>query len=293
MSRPKVMLKMAECMLDHEPTDKETRDIYVLGWVMELLQFGILTSDDLVDQDQWRRGRYAWHCQPGVGLGAVFDSFVGIFLALGFLKKHLGDHPGYVAMVECIHAELLHVQLFQSWDHMVASHGPGNTSTFCEHKLRDISLGISGYYYIPVALMLHYLGADGRENLDASRAVTDELAVYYQSQNDYLDLYGSRAQNGKGGRDIRENKCSWLIVEGLSRASADQRRVLEASYGRKDDGSVEKVKAVFEELDMPGAFKSWQATAMTNIESQIASVDESRGLRREAFTFFLSLLVLV
>lgn len=97
---------------------------------------------------------------------------------------------------------------------MVSSHGPGNMSTFCPHKLRDTSLGISGYFYLPFALVLHYLQLDTAGILRFSRAITNELAVYYRSQSDYLDLYGTRAQNGKEERDIQGNKCSWLIVEG-------------------------------------------------------------------------------
>jgi hypothetical protein len=112
------------------------------------------------------------------------DSFVGAFLALAFLKKHLGTHPAYIRMVESINQELLHVQLMQSWGHMVSSHGPGNLSTFNPHKLRDICLGLCRYFYLPVSLVLYYLQQDTAENLKASHAITNEMAVYYQSQND-------------------------------------------------------------------------------------------------------------
>ncbi|QKX59060.1 uncharacterized protein TRUGW13939_06190 [Talaromyces rugulosus] len=232
MSRSRVMFKMVESMLDHEPTEDQVREVYVLGWAMELLQFVIITSDDIVDQDHWRRGRWAWHCQPGVGLGAVFDSFVGAFLALAFLKKHLGTHLAYILMVESINQELLHVQPMQSWGHM-----------------------------------------DTAENLKASHAITNEMAVYYQSQNDYLDLYGTKAQNGKEGSDIQGNKCSWLIVEALKNCNSSQREILKANYGRDDQECAEKVKVIFEELDMSEAFQSYKKNTVTEIErlSQLMS----------------------
>ncbi|RSL68864.1 hypothetical protein CEP53_002428 [Fusarium sp. AF-6] len=222
---------MAEASLDHEPTEDGVRDVYVLGWVMELIQFAILTSDDIVDQDVWRRGRWAWHCQPGVGNSAVFDAFVGAFVALAFLKKHLGKHPGYLDMVD-------------------------------------------------------------PENLDETRKITDQLAIYFQSQNDFLDLYGTPSQSGKSGSDIKGNKCSWLIVEVLKICNDSQRDVLKDKYGRGDQESVDAVKQVFEDLDMVQAFQAYKTNTLSDIKKSIESLDESSGLKREVFMYYLGLLVI-
>ena len=46
-------------------------------------------------------------------------------------------------------------------------------------------------------------------------------------QDDYLDCYGDPAVTGKVGTDIEENKCSWLVVQALQRASPSQRNTLE------------------------------------------------------------------
>lgn len=40
------------------------------------------------------------------------------------------------------------------------------------------------------------------------------------------------------GTDIQDNKCSWLVVQALDRASPEQRRTLEANYGKHDDAAV-------------------------------------------------------
>lgn len=48
-----------------------------------------------------------------------------------------------------------------------------------------------------------------------------------------MDCYGDPKVTGKVGTDIEESKCSWLIVQALKRANADQRKTLEVSKNDK------------------------------------------------------------
>ena len=52
-------------------------------------------------------------------------------------------------------------------------------------------------------------------------------AHVHTCKDDFLDCYGDPAVIGKVGTDIEENKCSWLVVQALSRVTAEQRAVLQ------------------------------------------------------------------
>lgn len=51
------------------------------------------------------------------------------------------------------------------------------------------------------------------------------------AQDDYLDLFGDPSVTGKIGTDIQDNKCSWLVVQCLLRASPVQQQILRVLEG--------------------------------------------------------------
>ena len=44
---------------------------------------------------------------------------------------------------------------------------------------------------------------------------------------DFLDCFGDPAVTGKFGTNIEDNKCTWLVVQALDRATPQQRAILE------------------------------------------------------------------
>lgn len=42
-----------------------------------------------------------------------------------------------------------------------------------------------------------------------------------------MDCYGDPEVIGKIGTDIQENKCSWLVIQALKKATESQREILE------------------------------------------------------------------
>ncbi len=56
-----------------------------------------------------------------------------------------------------------------------------------------------------------------------------KLSVRRTFQDDFLDCFGDPSVTGKIGTDIEDNKCSWLIVQALQRASPEQKVLLQVA----------------------------------------------------------------
>ncbi|CBF73703.1 hypothetical protein AN8012.2 [Aspergillus nidulans FGSC A4] len=276
-------------LLQKELSEEQYKDLATLGWLTELLQAFFLVSDDLMDGSITRRGQPCWYRHQGVGLIAINDAFLlesGIYV---ILKKQFRSHPAYVDFIELFHETTWQTELGQLCDLITAPEDKVDLNNFSMEKYMFIVTYKTAYYsfYLPVALALHYLQLATPENLRQAHDILIPLGQYFQVQDDYLDAYGDPEVIGKIGTDIQDNKCSWLVNQALQRCSAEQRKVLDAAYGRKDAEQEAKVKAIFRELDLESVYKEYEEKIVGELKTKIAAVNESEGLKKEVFEAFL------
>ncbi|KAL4882290.1 isoprenoid synthase domain-containing protein [Aspergillus karnatakaensis] len=276
-------------LLQKPLSDEQYKDLATLGWLTELLQAFFLVSDDLMDGSITRRGQPCWYRHQGVGLIAINDAFLlesGIYV---ILKKHYRSHPAYVDFIELFHETTWQTELGQLCDLITAPEDKVDLDNFSLEKYIFIVTYKTAYYsfYLPVALALHYLQLATPENLQQAHDILIPLGQYFQVQDDYLDAYGDPEVIGKIGTDIQDNKCSWLVNQALQRCSPEQRKVLDAAYGRKDGEQEEKVKAIYRELDLETVYKEYEEKIVGELKEKIAAVDETTGLKKEVFEAFL------
>jgi farnesyl diphosphate synthase len=137
-------------------------------------------------------------------------------------------------------------------------------------------------FYLPVALALLLAGVRSKPTFQTAEEILLPMGEYFQIQvflwintkfqDDFLDCYGDPKVIGKIGRDIEDNKCSWLVVQALRLATPEQRKILEKHYGRDNAEDVAKVKALYETLNMRKVFQEYEEESYNNLKKLIDSV---------------------
>ncbi|KAJ6627791.1 isoprenoid synthase domain-containing protein [Mycena sp. CBHHK59/15] len=273
----------------------------VLGWAVEFLQAYFLVLDDLMDKSITRRGQLCYYRVPGVGNISVNDAGMLESAIYQLLKMHFRNETYYVDLLELFHETTFQTSTGQLLDLITAPEDSVDLSKISIEKFRLIALYKTAHYsfYLPVALAMlmcntptEYRSAFTTQTIrpySLARAILLPIGEYFQVQDDFLDFAGTPQQIGKIGTDIIDNKCSWCINTALSVASPKQRAILDANYGRREAGTEEKVKAVFEDVELRERYQAYEEKTYADIIAMIEAIPEEEGfpLRRQVFTNFL------
>lgn len=101
-----------------------------------------------------------------------------------------------------------------------------------------------------------------------------------------MDCFGDTTKTGKvNNGDICEGKCSWLIVVALQRATPSQRALLENHYGKSEPESINIVRRLYEELNLPNTYLIYEEESYNRIKTHIQQI--SKGLPHDLFLKFL------
>lgn len=110
----------------------------------------------------------------------------------------------------------------------------------------------------------------------------EQTGLAFQLQDDYLDVYGDPAVFGKAiGGDIVSNKKTYMLINALLRANADQRRELDHWLTVREFDPAEKIAAVTRLYNEMGIgqlaqqkMQQYFAAAMSHLDA--VSVDSER-----------------
>ncbi|WPH03601.1 farnesyl pyrophosphate synthetase-like protein [Acrodontium crateriforme] len=275
-------------LLGRPLTSQEFFDTAALGWMIELFQAFMLVTDDIMDGSETRRGQLCWYRVPGVSLIAINDACMlesGIYI---LLKKYFKKHPSYVDMMELFHEISYKTEVGQACDLITAAPGAKLQSYDMEQYLFIVTHKTAYYsFYLPVALALMYTQRATVDNLDTTKHITLKMGEYFQVQDDYLDAFADPKVLGKIGTDIVDNKCSWLVLQSLARCSAEQMEILKVNYGRQNGKAEAAVKNLYRQLELNVVYEKYADDVAAELEKKIEHINETQGLRKEAFFAFL------
>uniref|UniRef100_A0A2K6FI51 Farnesyl pyrophosphate synthase n=1 Tax=Propithecus coquereli TaxID=379532 RepID=A0A2K6FI51_PROCO len=242
-----------------------------VGWCVELLQAFLLVADDIMDSSLTRRGQLCWYQKPGIGLDAVNDALLLEACIYRLLKHHCREQPYYLNLIELFLQSSYQTEIGQTLDLITAPQGNVELGRFTEKRYKSIVKYKTAFYsfYLPVAAAMYMAGIDGEKEHANAKKILLEMREYFQIQDDYLDLFGDPSVTGKVGTDIQDNKCSWLVVQCLQRATQEQRQILQENYRQKEAEKVAQVKALYEELDLQAVFLQYEEDSYSHLMSLI------------------------
>lgn len=273
---------------DRTPTAKEQLDADILGWCVELLQAFFLVADDIMDDSVTRRGQPCFFRIPEVRLNAINDVLILEMMLYRILRLHFRDHPVYVHLIELFHDISYTTEFGQLLD--LTTSQPATEvllHKFTEEALTRIYKYKTSHYtfYLPVALGMRLASVTDSRAYGVAKDICLRIGYYFQAQDDFLDAFGDPEVTGKIGTDIEENTCTWLIVRALESCSDEDRKVLEDNYGHKDKESSDRVKEVYQKLNLPAAFREFEQRSFEEISDHIGSIQE---MPTGAFEFLMA-----
>lgn len=226
----------------------------------------------MMDHSITRRGQPCWYKLPKVGLNACNDCIVLEACIYKLLKTHAAGLPCYVSLLELFHDVTYRTSCGQLIDLITAPIGVVDLSKYTiETYMRIVTYKTAFYtFYLPAASAMHIAGVTDAAAFEVARGICMRLGQFFQIQDDYLDCYGDPEVIGKIGTDVQDNKCSWLVVQALSRCTAEQRAVIAANYGVDDPAKIAAVKGVYHALDLEGVYKTYEAESYEILSREIA-----------------------
>lgn len=80
-----------------------------------------------------------------------------------------------------------------------------------------------------------------------------------------MDCFGDSNITGKNGTDIRNGKCTWLIVEALQMATPQEKIMLKEHYGKPNSESEAIVYKLYQKLDLENIYYSFNVKSLNDI----------------------------
>jgi len=116
-------------------------------------------------------------------------------------------------------------------------------------------------------------GYNDKATLKKAENILLPMGQFFQVQDDFLDCFGDPEVTGKIGTDIEDGKCSWLVVTALSICSPTQRQLIQDHYGLKEPSSVELIKNLYRELDIPQLYVAYEEASYKDLSKMVENIE--------------------
>jgi geranylgeranyl diphosphate synthase type I len=230
---------------------EERAGLIDLALAMELFHTYLLIHDDIIDQDDLRRGKPAFHAQYRVFESAGYQpkdpQHFGRSMAI-----MAGDILSSIAYDLVTKADLpaaTRLAILEQVNRMLFETGAGEILDILNdiaedatraHLLKVHLLKTSKYSFCsPLKIGALAAGASHKQ-MELLESYALPLGIAYQLHDDLLGLFGEEEDIGKPlYSDLKQGKQTLLMIEARRRGNAQQRALLEQTLGRQDISSIE------------------------------------------------------
>ncbi len=266
---------------------------------IELMQSYLLIHDDIMDEDELRRGKPTFHivykniCEREFKKKGTLKFGENIALIVGDLLEAYGEEVlanspfkcEYVMKALRKYAEMVkNVGYGQILD--VMSEKKGNITEdeiLMIHKLKTASYTIEG----PLQIGAILAGAKGEDLLIMSDYGIP-LGLAFQIQDDILGLFGSEEKIGKPvGSDIREGKKTLLILHALEKCGEKETEIITRALGN-EDVTMDEIDIIRDIVRETGSLDYSQKLVKEKTEKAIQAIEGS-NFRDEAKQFLVEI----
>ena len=231
------------CLMGNELFGVIHEDAYQVAIAIELFHNFTLVHDDIMDRAPLRRGMQTVHEKFGEST-ALLAGDVMLIAAYEYLNKISGKY---------LHPVL---DLFNSTAKKVCE---GQQLDMEFEKMPDVNfddyvkmIGLKTSVLLAASLQLGaILGGAGLGNQEHLYEFGKNLGIAFQVQDDYLDAFGNPEKFGKKpGGDIMANKKTFLWLQAMKAATAQQQKELGELQLQDDESKIEPILKIYKSCNV-------------------------------------------
>lgn len=229
---------------------KDKKSGLLASLATEILHAALLIHDDVMDQDDLRRGKPTMHKTYSQMYGDHFGNSMaidigdeGIFLSFYLLNSLDFPKERLSKAIEIFSNVLMKTGFGQALDLLAEKRQEFNEDIVLKiHHHKTAEYTIAG----PLSMGTILAGAS-EKHLTAIKNFGIPVGVAFQLRDDELGMFSTEQELGKPiGSDIRGSKVTLLISKALELASDEDRKFLESAYGNSKitEEEIERVKDI-------------------------------------------------
>lgn len=269
------------------PAGRADRAVINAAMALELAHSALLIHDDIMDEDDTRRGQPAMHHQyrlaaekTGLRNGrqyggnlALAGGDAALFLAFELLTDAQSRYPGNSAFH--LFASQLLTTCFGQMQDIYLEAAPGMPSKQAIYELME-SKTAAYTLALPLA-MGGALAGQPEPVIEQLQALGTAAGTIFQIRDDELGAMGDPAKTGKPvGADIKEGKKTLFYYYLVQHSSAKERKLLGAIFGQAaaSEQDIAYVQQLARQKDIPAILDK----AIRQLESRALQCIEGLGI---------------